>query len=274
MIIFTDLDGSLLNHEDYSWENAASSLARIREEGIPLILATSKTRAETERIRTALGISDPFIVENGGAVFFPEGYFGNDAREGDRLPPYRRIRLGKTYAEVRVFVEERRERFRIRGFGDLDIPEIAGLTGLPVEQATLAKAREFTEPFLIDESDQLPLLDAEARRVGLKITSGGRFHHLIGMEQDKGAAVKKLTGLYRRFRGAMGPTVVLGDGLNDVPMLEQADIPVLIPRPDGTRQNVRLPNLVVAPFAGSLGWNAAMGRILSEQKELYRSLRG
>ncbi|MDX9820586.1 MAG: HAD-IIB family hydrolase [Syntrophales bacterium] len=267
VIIFTDLDGTLLDHATYSWEAAAPSLARIREEGIPLIFATSKTRLEVERIQAALNVRDPFIVENGGALFFREGCFGADSGGGDPLPPYRSVRMGKTYAEIRAFVADMRSRFSIRGFGDLDTVEIAELTGLPMDQARLARAREFSEPFLISDPAALPGLEMEAARRGLKVTSGGRFHHLIAAEQDKGRAVRKLIDLYARFRGTNPRTVAIGDSRNDLSMLEQADQPVLIPRPDGTREEFDLPNLVIASFPGSLGWNAVVARILSEEDE-------
>ncbi|HOG18307.1 MAG TPA: HAD-IIB family hydrolase [Syntrophales bacterium] len=266
MLIFTDLDGTLLDHATYSWEGAARTVARIREERVPLIFATSKTRAEVERIQAALDIRDPFVVENGGAVFFPEDYFGTACREGDRLPPYRRIRMGETYAEIRAFVAEMKGRFPIRGFGDLETAEIAELTGLSVEQAALARTREFSEPFLIADPSGLPDLEAEAARRGLKVTSGGRFHHLIGAGQDKGRAVRKLLGLYARFCGGVRRSVAIGDSRNDLPMLGEVDQPVLIPRPDGTREDIRLPNLIIAPYPGSSGWSAVVDRILSGGK--------
>jgi len=267
MIIFTDLDGTLLDYATYSWENAAPSLARIRAEGVPLIFATSKTRVEVEKIRVLMNVHDPVIVENGGAIFFPAGYFGSDSDGEDRPPSDRCIRMGKPYAEIRAFVADMRDRFSIRGFGDLETAEIAELTGLAMDQADLARAREFSEPFLISDSAALPDLEMEAARRGLKITSGGRFYHLIAAEQDKGRAVRKLIDLYARFRGTNPRTVAIGDSRNDLSMLEQADQPVLIPRPDGTREEFDLPNLIIAPFPGSLGWNAVVARILSEEGE-------
>src|SRR4030042_1090542 len=73
ILVFTDLDGTLLDHRNYSFEPARPALRLLRESGIPLIICTSKTRAEVEEIRAALGNTDPFVVENGGAVFVPEG---------------------------------------------------------------------------------------------------------------------------------------------------------------------------------------------------------
>ena len=75
MIIFTDLDGSLLNHEDYSFREALPALARIRRSAIPLIFVTSKTRGEVEILQQEMCIREPFIVENGGGIIFFAGPF-------------------------------------------------------------------------------------------------------------------------------------------------------------------------------------------------------
>jgi mannosyl-3-phosphoglycerate phosphatase len=150
MVIFTDLDDSLLDHDDYSFTGAQSSLARIKRLGIPLIFTTSKTRAEVELLQREMKIRDPFIIENGAAIFFPFEYDGWNLKIGTLMPPYHLIRLGKPYSEMRSFLKKMRIPFGMRGFGDMTVREIADLAGLPKEKANLAKQREFTEPFLMD----------------------------------------------------------------------------------------------------------------------------
>ncbi|CAG0948086.1 partial Glucosyl-3-phosphoglycerate/mannosyl-3-phosphoglycerate phosphatase, partial [Anaerolineae bacterium] len=74
-IIFSDLDGTLLDAADYSFAAAKPALAMIHERGIPLILCSSKTRSEIEIYRRRLDNVHPFIAENGGGIFIPKGYF-------------------------------------------------------------------------------------------------------------------------------------------------------------------------------------------------------
>jgi predicted mannosyl-3-phosphoglycerate phosphatase (HAD superfamily) len=50
-LIFTDLDGSLLDHHTYSFAPAANYLDRLETQGIPVIPITSKTRAEVLVLR-------------------------------------------------------------------------------------------------------------------------------------------------------------------------------------------------------------------------------
>ena len=68
LVVFSDLDGTLLDHYTYSFEDARPALGRLRAAGVPLVLCTSKTRAEIAPLRDALRNTHPFISENGGAV--------------------------------------------------------------------------------------------------------------------------------------------------------------------------------------------------------------
>lgn len=267
LILFTDLDGSLLDHEGYSYEGARPALEKIRELSVPLVFVTSKTRAEVLSLQEGMGIREPFIVENGGGIFFPRGYRNFRVPDAIGRGEHTLIRLGKPYAEIRRFVEERKTRFAIRGAGDLSLEELVGLTGLSPEQARLAKEREFTEPFLLDDDGQLATLQEKALAAGLKITRGGRFHHLIGIGQDKGEAVKRVAAIFRLNMPGRLLTVGIGDRPNDVPMLAAVDIPVLIPHPDGQYEDIALPNLLRAPHPGSLGWNEAVRGILEGMKD-------
>ena len=264
VIIFTDLDGSLLDHENYSFTEAMPSLRRIKQSGIPLIITTSKTRMEVEHLQREIGIREPFIVENGGGIFFPSGYRNWIIEGGERHEDYTLIRIGTTYFTVRIFLKKIGARFEIKGFGDLTAEEISRLTGLPHERAEMAKAREFTEPFLLKRPESIGCLSALAAEKDLKVTQGGRFYHLIGMEQDKGVAVRMVMDIFKINSGEELRTIGLGDSENDLPMLKQVDIPVLIPRPGKGHLDIRLPGLVWAREQGSKGWNETVERLLNE----------
>lgn len=271
VIIFTDLDGSLLDHYDYSWKAAGPSLARIKRAAIPLIIATSKTRREVEPLRRDLGMGDPFIVENGGGVFFPRGYRDLIIEGGESAGDYTIVRLGVPYPAVRGFLERMKGRFAVRGFGDLTSSEIAGLTGLSPEQAELAKVRDFTEPFLLERAEDIVSLRGLAAAEGIRITRGGRFFHLIGGRQDKGEAVRITRDIVGRITGGNPTTIALGDSENDLPMLREVDIPVVIPHPERGYLNIALPGMIRAKEPGSRGWNEAVERLLNQLELRQRS---
>jgi mannosyl-3-phosphoglycerate phosphatase len=261
LIIFSDLDGSLLNHDDYSFAEALPALTIIKTAGIPLIITTSKTRREVEILRKDMGITDPFVVENGGGVFF-SGNDNFDLPASYRKEGYAVIELGMTYKLIRDFFHTVKERFHARGFGDMSIAEIADRTGLSIAEAALAKNREFTEPFLLDAHQDSEAINKLAESHGMKITRGGRFYHLMGCRQDKGAAVRLVLDIFRRHYGGSILAIAIGDGENDRPMLGEADIPVLIPHPDGSYADICLPGLVRAEAPGARGWNDVVQMIL------------
>ena len=65
--VVTDLDGTLLDHT-YDWTPAEPALRWLQQRGIPVIPCTSKTAEEVCEFRAAAKLSDPYIVENGGAI--------------------------------------------------------------------------------------------------------------------------------------------------------------------------------------------------------------
>lgn len=264
LVIFSDLDGSLLNYDDYSFEEARSALEKIKKREIPLILTTSKTRTEVEIIQGEMRLEEPFITENGAALFFPVGYRGWDMVDGIAVQSYRVIQLGMPYAEIRAFVKKMTHRFKIRGFGDCSVQEIADMTGLTEEKAGMAKEREFTEPFLPGDEKDIKELERLASKDRIKIVRGGMFYHFIGIYQDKGKAVEIAKGIFRRHMEEEVRFVGIGDGANDIPMIEHVDIPVLIPHADGRFEHVDLPNLIRAGSPGSRGWNDVVEGILDE----------
>ena len=268
VVIFTDLDGTLLDHETYGWEEAKSALDLCKKLQVPLVLVSSKTRAEMDVLRQDLGLTSPFISENGGGIFFPE--------EGSHpVPPDSLVEggvwkwsLGLPYQSLVKALREIRDElgWKIRGFSDMSLEEISDLTGLDLESSRLASLREYDEPFiLVEEEKRDPdvLYDAAKQR-GLNITSGGRFYHLHG-KNDKGVSVDKLVAWYgEQYSRVM--TVALGDSPNDFSMLKRVTHPVLV---RSSRQfpelQALIPGLQVTKEKGPRGWNAAVLEILNKE---------
>jgi mannosyl-3-phosphoglycerate phosphatase len=98
-VVFTDIDGTLVDINTAEYGKETNELIRImKEKNIPLILTSAKTRLEQNKIREDLGLSDPFIVENGGAIVIPKGYF----------PDYALKDIGYTLRETQETEDEDR----------------------------------------------------------------------------------------------------------------------------------------------------------------------
>ncbi len=264
-IIFTDLDGTLLHPETYSFEAARPALEAIKDRGIPLVLCSSKTRAELEWFSRLLNNQHPYISENGGGVFIPLRYFrtpvGGEIRE-DHIE----VRLGLPYARIRREFCEIRSKLRapVTGFGDMDVDAVAAATGLSLDQASLARNRDFSEPFLgLEEGAAGPFLQAAEAR-GLHWTRG-RLYCLMG-PHDKGRAARMLIKWYENEHGKI-VSIGLGDALNDLPLLIEMDERVLVQKRDGTYdQDVVLAGLRKAPGIGPEGWNKAVLELLNREE--------
>jgi mannosyl-3-phosphoglycerate phosphatase family protein len=259
-IIITDLDGTLLDPKTYSFEEAEPALKLIRERGVPLVLCSSKTRAEIEVYRKRLDNLHPFISENGGGIYLPKGYFPTH-ESGEQQDGYEVISLGSPYQEIRKRFVALRDRLglAVRGFGDMSIEEVAALTGLTLEEAGLAKRRDFEEPFIFSGKAEDRFL-REIESESLRWTQG-RFFHFMG-DHHKGRAVNILRRLYEQRDGAVR-SVGIGDSLNDLPFLLGVDLAVLVKKENGRYDaRVDVPGLVRANGIGPAGWNEAVLELL------------
>jgi mannosyl-3-phosphoglycerate phosphatase family protein len=260
LIIVTDLDGTLLDSKTYSFEDARPALEQIRKIDIPLVLCSSKTRAELEVWRDRLKNRHPFVVENGGGIFIPEGYFPFPV-DGEKRGGYRVVSFGTSYAGIREHFVRLRDELRIpvTGFGDMTPAGIAALTGLSLDEAALAKQREYGEPFVFPGAVDKRMLQA-IEASGLRWTQG-RLFHLMG-NHHKGKAVVFLRTLFERMDG---PVMIagLGDSLSDLPFLQAVDRPVLVRRADGSHDpRINIPGLYRTKKIGPAGWNEAVQNLL------------
>lgn len=261
MLIFTDLDGTLIDHDSYSWEAAKEAIGRLKSKGIPIIPCTSKTRAEIEFYRGKIGLGTPFISENGGGIFIPKGYLGEDIECDKETGEYQVIELGIPYEEIRAKIDELRDFGDLCGFGDMSFEEVAEDTGLCLEQARLAKEREYDEAFVFSGDEEG--LVREIERLGLNWTKGGRYWHIMG-DNNKGKAVEILIATYAEESGRAPKTVAFGDSLNDLPMLKAVDSAILVQKKNGSYDpRVDFEGLIKAEKPGPEGWNDEILKIIN-----------
>lgn len=269
LVVFTDLDGTLLDHETYSYSPATEALGLLERKGIPLIFCSSKTRAEIELIQLDLRLRHPFISENGGAVFMPSGYFPFTPEGARNIEGYEVIEFGAPYWQLVGALHRIAGELGIRtvGFSDMSVEEVAQDCKLSLTEARLAKLREYDEPFRILRSSpaiRSRLPDA-MHRTGLHCTRGGRYYHVTGVA-DKGLAIRRLRSLYEQAWGKV-LAVGLGDSLNDVPLLQEVDIPIVVRNPVAgatTRLLRRVPTARLSSAPGPRGWNEMMLEIVGQ----------
>lgn len=266
LLVFTDLDGSLLDHDDYSFSAATPALDLLRQRQVPLIPTTSKTLAEMRVLQLSLHNTHPFIVENGSAICIPRGYF-SEPDNAEYQSGYRLLRLGPAYEKVIAILQTLRAEhgFHFRGFHDMSAAQVARDTGLSEDEAARARERLCTEPLLWqDDAAAFELFSTGLAAAGLRLLRGGRYWHVLS-SADKASAMRELTTRYEAAGLHGYTTVALGDSPNDAAMLQAADIAVVIRHKDGAAMRFESARrCIVTEQPGPAGWNDAVLRILNE----------
>lgn len=257
-IIFTDLDGTLLDHNTYSFKKAVPALRLIKKKKIPLIICTSKTKAEIEYYKKKLKNKDPFIVENGGAIFIPKNYFDFKFKYNKKDKKYHIIELGTDYKKLLKIIKKIKDKgIKINNFKNMSLKELSKDTKLPLTKTKLAKNRNYDEPFkILNKKDKSKVMKI-IKQNKLKCVKGGRYYHLIG-NNDKGKAVNILKKLFKKqFKNTK--TYAFGDSKNDFDMLNVVDEPYLVKKPDKKYASEKYKK---AKGIGPNGWNKTILKII------------
>jgi mannosyl-3-phosphoglycerate phosphatase len=286
LVVFSDLDGTLLDAQNYSYKAAQGALDRLQAHNIPLILCSSKTQNEMLKIRSKLKNTDPFCIENGAALLLPQHYYQQlpescairDTLEAEKTNDYYRFSLGKSRLEILDVLHSLRikKNYQFTGFSDLSAPALAGLTNLPLGDAEQAKQREFSEPLhWHDSPDRLAEFIVDLKQHDIQLIAGGRFFHAQG-QCDKADCVDWMKRYYRQLadtntpealpdsitRHASPKLIALGDSPNDLCMLEKADYPVVINTAHGHRIETQAKQTYFTQEQGPKGWQEAIDSIL------------
>jgi mannosyl-3-phosphoglycerate phosphatase family protein len=272
LIVFTDLDGTLLDAHTYAVGPAREMLARLAAQHIPVVFCSSKTAAEQRPLRRELGLEHtPYIVENGAAVLVPDSA-GLAVTDWPRVPdhPNERMRvLGQSADRVRAGLARATARTgqAVAGYADLTVRHIADLTGLDEPSAARARQRDFSET-LIDQwpAAQWSALEAALSAEGLICRHGGRFRTVSGAESDKGRAARLVASLYSVAIGQPVVTAGIGDSGNDEGLLISVDHPYLVAHHERSWASLDVPGLVRTSQAGPSGWNEAIQHLLATQR--------
>ncbi|MEX0738813.1 MAG: HAD-IIB family hydrolase [Pseudohongiella sp.] len=262
IIVVTDLDGTLLDHFSYSAEPALATIRKLQKRRIPLIFNTSKTLSECEALSEKLGLSDPFIVENGSATYYPKRRFRTAPPGGKSHGVYWQVVAGLDYQDIRERLADIKPAYRLSALSDCSLGEICAATGLSMTAARRAKTRQFSEPLIWQDSDAA--LDAFRQALatkGLSTLRGGRFLHVLG-DTDKGRALTAVQAVYAQNAKDV-VSIALGDSDNDIAMLQASDFPVLIRSPAHAlpELNTNKP-VIISDETGPTGWASSIKTLL------------
>ena len=268
-VVVSGIDGGLLDPVTKDYDPARPAIATLARLGVPLVLCSSRPRAEVELVSRLFGLGAPMIVENGAALIVPDGHLPHGVPGGrwdgechvlQLGPPRERLREALAEVAAAAGVE-------IRAATDLHPGERFHGGGLAGLLGRASRGREHTEPFLLEREEDAVALAREAEARGLHVARGESLFFLCG-GADKGLAVRTLLSLYER-EGRLPKAIALGTWQVDLPMLRAVHRPVLLPRPDGTVEPcllAALPHAERAPRGGPEGWNDAVLAVLTGRR--------
>ena len=221
--IVSDVDGTLMDHF-YDLTPAKETITWLQRLGIPVILCTSKTKSEVKIIRDDLNLKDPYIVENGGAIY---GEY-SDGKEW-------KIILGKSYKILEEILNNLSNNinFKLRPLNTLSDDEATNLTGLQGDSLNLMRDRHWSMPFL----NPPDTFDEDLKRLceiyDVDIFRGNRMSHLLSKNSNKGIAIKTLLNKDKNLNVQI---IGLGDSPNDLPLLMNSNYKIIISGIKGPNQ--------------------------------------
>ncbi|MFT4304344.1 MAG: HAD-IIB family hydrolase [Candidatus Woesearchaeota archaeon] len=240
-IIISDMDGTFLDHNNYSYVNSHSAFKKANLKDIPVCFCTSKSFPEVMYFCKKLKTFNPFIAENGSAIYVPNNYFSfdinkikwrqdYDIKRIKNIEGYIVIELNVTHNETYNTLKkiQRKLSFPTFIYSDHSIDEFKKYLGLPKKMAELTKIKFYADGFRVPNLDEKMFKEIAffAKKEGFTTVAGGR---IVGINKgcDKGKATSILIELfekeYKRIR-----TIGIGDSNNDYPMLMKVDYPFLV----------------------------------------------
>ena len=253
--IVTDLDGTLMD-DNYDISPARKTLNKLSQLNIPVIPCTSKTASEVRYFRKQNGLFDPYIVENGAAVY---GYNEDNSSEWELV-------LGKSYKELRIILMNISNviNYHLTPLNDLNDHQIYELTGLVDQSVTRALDRHWSVPFLNPPEEIYEMVKLVCVKYNVHVFKGNRMSHLLSSESNKGEAVNKLKAYLKNTDVKI---IALGDSQNDLPLLDYADISIVVPGKNGPNKylqdGIDKGRFILANAANAQGWSNSVEDVIN-----------
>ncbi len=253
--VVTDVDGTLMDHS-YDLTPAKKTIKLLQELSIPVILCTSKTAAEVKVIRKELNLTDPYIVENGGAIY------------GESLTKVNgEIILGEKYEILENILSSisNEINFDLQPLNNISDKEATELTGLEGHSLQLMRDRHWSMPFLNPPETKEQDIKACCKRFNVEIFRGNRMSHMLSINSNKGKAIKTLK-IYSNNPNIK--IIGLGDSPNDLPLLLNSDYKIVIPSPSGPNfkllEKLTDYKFTLATEPNGYGWNNEINKLINK----------
>ena len=255
LIIFTDLDGSLLHRDTFQFSEIKSYLLSLISKGIHIIPNSSKTEKEILIFNQELGTELPFILENGSAICglnllninFPNKIILS--REKKEILEIFKINVPENLMSKCEFISQMSKKKQMEIFG------------LPNDKLKDAIDRKFSIPLLfkgnkIDKSKISKIL----KKNSLTFQEGGRVINLCD-NVNKVKSMNKVINFFKKIENNVR-VIAVGDNYNDLEMLKNSDVPCLVFNDQFKMDQINIDNLIVSNKPSPQGWSDVIKKAL------------
>ena len=253
--VVSDVDGTMMDHS-YDLTPAKETIKLLQKLSIPVILCTSKTAAEVRVIRKELNLTDPYIVENGGAIY------------GDSLTKVNgEIILGEKYEILENILsnisnEIKHDLVPLNKISDQEATELTGLEGHSLE---LMRDRHWSMPFLNPPENKEEEINICCKKFNVEIFRGNRMSHMLSINSNKGKAINVL----KKYSNNPNIKIIgLGDSPNDLPLLLNSDYKIVIPSISGPNmkllENLNDYKFTLASDPNGYGWKSEINKLINK----------
>ncbi len=253
--VVSDVDGTLMDHS-YDLTPAKSTIKLLQELSIPVILCTSKTAAEVNVIRKQLNLTDPYIVENGAAIY------------GESLKRVNgEIILGEKYEKLENILRSisYEINYDLIPLNNISDKEATDLTGLKGNSLKLMRDRHWSMPFLNPPERKEEAINICCKRLNVEIFRGNRMSHMLSINSNKGKAINAL----KKYSNNSNIKIIgLGDSPNDLPLLLNSDYKIVIPSPGGPNlellEKLNGYKFTLASDPNGFGWKSEINKLINK----------
>ena len=253
--VVSDVDGTLMDHS-YDLTPAKETIKLLQELSIPVILCTSKTAAEVKVIRKELNLTDPYIVENGAAIY------------GESLKKVNgEIILGEKYEILENILSSISNEINydlqpLNNISDQQATELTGLKGYSLE---LMRDRHWSMPFLNPPETKEEDINICCKRFNVEIFRGNRMSHMLSINSNKGKAINAL----KQYSNNPNIEIIgLGDSPNDLPLLLNSDYKIVVPSPSGPNlkllEKLKDYDYTLASYPNGFGWKSEINKLINK----------
>ena len=247
ILIFTDLDGSLLHRDTFRFDQIKDFLKDILSKGIFIIPNTSKTDKEILEFKNELGINIPYISENGASI--------NGLNLINKDLPQELILSREKETLLNIFTKtvSLKLQNKCKWLYEMDEKNQSLILGLKYHKLKSALDRKYTVPFIFNGSkSEKKELSKILKNKGLFLQEGGRVIHLTD-RVNKAKALQVFVRFFKKINKNI-ITIAVGDNYNDLDMLRSSDFPCLVFNDKFTLDEIPINNLITTNKPSPEGW--------------------